>query len=261
MDAALVRSVLSVLSGGVVGFVLGLIGGGGSIMALPLLVYVVGVRQTHVAIGTTALAVAVNAFLNLIPHARKGNVDWRSAVVFAVPGAAGAAAGSALGKLAGGGQLLFLFALLMLVVSVLMVRRRPSAQAAGSERRLRPGRVAGAGAGAGLLSGFFGIGGGFLIVPGLILSTGMSMVRAVGTSLFSVGAFGLTTAVSYALSGLVDWRIALEYIAGGVGGGLGGAWLAARMGGRSNALTYVFSGVVFLVAVYMIYVNYRQVFA
>ena len=258
MTPMAVQTVLSVFSGGVVGFVLGLIGGGGSIMALPLLVYVVGVHKTHLAIGTTALAVAVSAYLNLIPHARKGNVQWRAAVLFAVPGAVAAAVGSVLGKITGGKQLLFLFALLMIGISLLMLRGRPLG--ASVRGRFRASRVAAAGAGAGLLSGFFGIGGGFLIVPGLMLSTGMPMIQAVGTSLFSVGTFGLTTAVSYALSGLIDWRIALEYIAGGIAGGYFGSLLASRAAARKNTLNYVFSGVVFAVAVYMLVVNYRQVF-
>ena len=74
----------------------------------------------------------------------------------------------------------------------------------------------------GAVSGFFGIGGGFLIVPGLMLATGMPILNAIGSSLFSVGRFGLTTAINYALSGLIEWAIALLFIAGGVAGGYGG---------------------------------------
>ena len=96
-------------SGALVGFSLGLVGGGGSILATPLLLYVVGVAQPHVAIGTGALAVSVNAFANLAGHARAGNVRWRCAVIFAVVGTLGAFAGSSLGKLVDGNRLLFLF--------------------------------------------------------------------------------------------------------------------------------------------------------
>jgi uncharacterized protein len=85
-------------SGALVGFSLGLIGGGGSILATPLLLYVVGVAQPHVAIGTGALAVSVNAFASLVGHARAGNVRWRCAVIFAVVGTLGAFAGSSLGS-------------------------------------------------------------------------------------------------------------------------------------------------------------------
>src|SRR5713226_4273276 len=89
-------------SGALVGFSLGLVGGGGSILATPLLLYVVGIAQLHIAIGTGALAVSMNAFANLIGHARAGNVRWRCSIVFAVVGTLGALAGSTLGKVVNG---------------------------------------------------------------------------------------------------------------------------------------------------------------
>src|ERR1700691_319743 len=98
--------ILAILCGGLVGFTLGLIGGGGSIMATPLLLYIVGL-QPHVAIGTGALAVSVNAFINFAGHARAGNVQWRGAIIFAVFGVAGATIGSSLGKTFDGERLLF----------------------------------------------------------------------------------------------------------------------------------------------------------
>ncbi|RUY33813.1 hypothetical protein EN978_36165, partial [Mesorhizobium sp. M7A.F.Ca.US.001.04.1.1] len=101
-------------SGGLVGFTLGLVGGGGSILATPLLLYVVGVAQPHLAIGTGALAVAANAFANFAGHALKGHVWWRCALVFAALGSVGALAGSSLGKSIDGTRLLFFFGLLML---------------------------------------------------------------------------------------------------------------------------------------------------
>jgi len=97
-----VQDVLAVLSGGAVGFSLGLIGGGGSILAVPLLLYVVGIGDAHVAIGTSALAVSANAFANLVGHWRAGNVRWSCAATFAIAGIAGAAIGSSLGKLVDG---------------------------------------------------------------------------------------------------------------------------------------------------------------
>src|SRR5260370_17117453 len=119
----LLHPLLAVLCGVLVGFTLGLIGGGGAIMATPLLLYVVGL-QPHVAIGTGALAVSVNAFANFGGHARSGNVRWRCAIIFSVVGIAGAAVGSLLGKQVDGKQLLFLFAFLMIVIGVLMLRRK-----------------------------------------------------------------------------------------------------------------------------------------
>jgi len=104
----------------------------------------------------------------------------------------------------------------------------------------------------GVVSGFFGIGGGFLIVPGLMLGSGMPILNAIGSSLFSVGSFGLTTAVNYALSGLIDWTTALLFIVGGVGGGILGMRAAIRLASNRRMLTYIFAGVVFAVAVYML---------
>ena len=118
----LLQQTLAVLSGVLVGFTLGLIGGGGSILAVPLLLYVVGYHNPHVVIGTTALAVAVTAYMNLIPHWRIGNVRWQPAIAFALPGVVGAAVGAQLGKMVSGKQLLFLFALLMIAVAISMLR-------------------------------------------------------------------------------------------------------------------------------------------
>src|ERR1700694_1873169 len=117
-------------SGELVGISLGLVCGGGSILATPLLLYVVGVAQPHVAIGTGALAVSVNAFANLTGHARAGNVRWQYAAIFAVVGTLGAFAGSSLGKLVDGNRLLFLFGLIMVAVGA-MVLRAGRANAAG----------------------------------------------------------------------------------------------------------------------------------
>ncbi|PWI58480.1 sulfite exporter TauE/SafE family protein [Sulfoacidibacillus thermotolerans] len=258
MDLTPLQVVLAILSGGVVGFALGLIGGGGSILAVPLLLYVVGLHNAHLVIGTTALAVAVNAYLNLIPHARVGNVRWKAAIAFAIPGAIGAYIGSTLGKDMDGKALLFLFAILMLVVAVLMLKPKKNTDSSDIEQQIqvKMGKVIPAGLIVGIVSGFFGIGGGFLIVPGLLFSTGMPMIWAIGSSLFSVGTFGLTTAVNYAMSGLVDWLVVLEYVGGGIVGGVLGAMLATRLSKSKRLLNYVFSSIIIVVAIYMLYVNF-----
>lgn len=111
----------------------------------------------------------------------------------------------------------------------------------------------GYGAATGLFSGFFGIGGGFLIVPGLMASTGMPMRNAVGSSLVAVTAFGLTAALNYALSGLVDWGLAAAFIAGGVIGGLVGAALSRRLSAHKGALNTIFALLIFAVAAYMLW--------
>ncbi|GBR02894.1 sulfite exporter TauE/SafE family protein [Acetobacter oeni] len=249
-----VHIVFELLSGVLVGFTLGLIGGGGSVMAVPLMVYVVGVPDPHVAIGTSALSVAVNALAGLAQHARSGHVRWRCAAVFASCGVAGALIGARFGKAVDGQRLLFLFAILMIVVGFLMLRCRSSPGCEDATcNRDNVLKVAGAGAGTGVLSGFFGIGGGFLIVPALIAATGMPILNAVGTSLVAVAAFGFSTAFSYMLSGYIDWSLAGFFIAGGILGSYGGMRAACRMAGSRGALTTVFSGVIFVVAAYMIW--------
>src|SRR5262249_11445168 len=127
---------LAVFAGALVGLILGVIGGGGSILAVPLLVYVVGVKSPHVAIGTSAIAVAVSAFANLIDHARRDHVYWPAALLFAITGVAGAALGSTLGKHTEGQKLLVLFGMLMVAVAASMVLK----QEGGAEARVRMDR-------------------------------------------------------------------------------------------------------------------------
>jgi uncharacterized membrane protein YfcA len=250
--------LLAIGSGGGVGFTLGLVGGGGSIMAVPLLVYVVGVASPHVAIGTSAVAVAASAAANLVGHARAGNVKWNCAAVFSlagIAGIAGAAAGAHFGKLIDGGRLLTLFGALMIVIGLLMLRPRknsgnPDVKLARDTLHLLPWLI-GIGFAVGALSGFFGIGGGFLIVPGLMAATGMPLINAVGSSLFAVTAFGLTTAASYAASGLVDWPLAGLFILGGAVGGVGGIALAHKLSSHKHALTRIFSAIVIAVGIYV----------
>ena len=251
-----VQYALGALSGGVVGLSLGLFGGGGSILAVPLMVYLVGVPNAQLAIGTSAVSVAANAMTGLASHARNGTVNWRCAAVYSAAGVLGAFFGSSLGKAIDGRHLLFLFAGLMLVVGALMFRRRGVAgdPTAVCSRENAP-RVMGFGSGTGLLSGFFGIGGGFLIVPGLVASTGMPMINAIGSSLVAVAAFGMTTAISYALSGMVDWSLAFVFIAGGIAGGLGGSRAAMLLETRKGALNMLFALMIVVVAIYMAWRN------
>jgi uncharacterized membrane protein YfcA len=251
-----VQDLLAVLSGGLVGFSLGLIGGGGSILAVPLLVHVVGVASPHVAIGTSAIAVAASAAINLFGHARARTVKWPCAIVFALAGVVGAAVGAAAGKMVDGQRLLALFGALMLAIGLLtLLPRRAEGDAnvrltRSSARRLLP-RLTIAGFVVGALSGFFGIGGGFLIVPGLIGATMMPLLDAIGSSLVSVTTFGATTATSYALSGLVNWRIAVFLIAGGAVGGSIGVWLGTYLANYKRALSYLFATVVVSVGTYV----------
>jgi len=250
---SMMQSVLGLASGMLVGFSLGLVGGGGSILAVPLMVYVVGVPDAHVAIGTSAAAVAANAAMNLTNHARGGTVRWSCALVFAAAGVAGAFAGSIVGKMIDGQKLLALFALLMLVIAVLMLKTRSRIGLADAQMSwTNTPAVVALGLWTGTLAGFFGIGGGFLIVPALMLATGMSIMNAISSSLVAVTAFGLTTAASYAYSGLISWKLAGLFVVGGIAGGLIGTRAARLLADRRGALNIVFSVVIIAVALYML---------
>ena len=250
---SVMQGALGLASGALVGFSLGLVGGGGSILAVPLMVYVVGVPDAHVAIGTSAIAVAANAAVNLSNHARGGTVRWSCALSFAAAGIIGAFLGSIFGKMLDGQKLLALFALLMLVIAVLMLKTRsriglPDVRMDWTNMPA----IVGLGLATGTLSGFFGIGGGFLIVPALMLATGMSIMNAVSSSLVAVTAFGLTTAASYAWSGLISWGLAGLFVAGGIAGGLIGTRSAQLLSARRGALNVVFAAVIIAVALYML---------
>ena len=248
----------ALLSGVVIGLVQGLIGGGGSVLGVPALIYVVGVADPHVAIGTSASAVAVSACVALAAYVRSGHVKWRCGAAFTAAGVLGAAAGSSLGLAFPGQRLVSLFGLLMIAVAIGMAVARPiggdphARLDARSATRLAPWLLL-CGAGVGFLSGFFGIGGGFLAVPGLLAATDMPIVFAIGTSLISVAAFGLATAANYALSGLVDWRVTALFLLGGVIGGLAGTRLARALAARRHALSRVFSVIVALVGAFLIF--------
>ncbi|NIJ15418.1 sulfite exporter TauE/SafE family protein [Sphingobium vermicomposti] len=243
-------------AGAVIGLVLGLVGGGGSILAVPLLVYGVGVQSTHAAIGTAAVAVAANAATGLIGHAREGTVKWPCAIVFALAGVIGAAAGAEFGMAMDGGRLLTLFGILMIGVGLSMLRPRRAAEAPdvhlsrSTASTLLP-KLLPIGFAVGLAAGFFGIGGGFLIVPGLIAATAMPLRNAVGTSLVVVMALGITTATSYSFSGFVDWRLVALMIVGGIGGAALGLALGRRLAMRKQLLERVFGVAVVAVGVYI----------
>jgi uncharacterized membrane protein YfcA len=254
MDIATILAALA--SGGMIGLILGLIGGGGSILAVPLLVYVVGVGSSHAAIGTAAVAVTVNALAALVGHARAGRVKWRCAGAFAASGMFGAALGAELGKAIDGKRLLVLFGLLMIGVGLSMLHKRritevPDVRLTRDSAATLLPRLVPIGLGVGLAAGFFGIGGGILIVPGLIFATAMPLSFAIGTSLVVVSALGLTTATSYAISGLVDWPVTAFLIAGGAVGTVAGIGAGQAFARRKGLLERGFAIVVVAVGVYV----------
>ena len=222
-------------SGVLAGFVLGLIGGGGSVLAVPLLVYAVGVPDPHVAIGTSAAAVAVSALANLVQHARAHNVKWQCASVFAFLGVVGAFVGSTLGKAFGGQKLLLLFGLVMILIAALMAKKRETA--GDPERRADTGIGEPAFAPAGDLwferrcSVRF-----FRDRRGLSCRTGIDgrdrYADAAGD--WFLACFGHRLRVydrrELRLLRIIDWRLAAFFISGGIFGGLFGG--ASRGGSR-----------------------------
>jgi uncharacterized membrane protein YfcA len=252
MDPQLWTWTAAALSGAVVGLFLAVFGGGGSVLAAPLLLYFVGVADPHVAIGTSAAGVALNALTGLTGHARAGRVKWPCAALFAATGMLGALAGSTLAKQVDGRSLLLFFALAMMLIALSMLRK-PGTEGDATIRLDRPMtlRLAPVGLGAGFAAGFFGIGGGFLIVPGLMVSTGMTLLHAQASSLLSVAVFGASTSANYAVSGLVDWPIVAAMVVGGAGGTTLGLPIARRLGQRAALGRRLFAGLIILVAVYV----------
>jgi len=201
--------------------------------------------------------VSLIALGNVVSHARAGNVKWPCAAVFSAVGVVGVFAGSAAAKALDGQKLLVLFGVLMLAVGASMLRKRRTAGnpevrlSATTAPDLLP-LLLGIGFAVGLLSGFFGIGGGFLIVPGLMLATRMPLAMAIGTSLVGVAAFGAATAASYAFSGMIDWSIAGLFVLGGLVGGIAGAAIGKALAGQKRALDLTFAGLVILVGLYVV---------
>ncbi|BDR92558.1 sulfite exporter TauE/SafE family protein [Vulcanisaeta souniana] len=266
---ALMQYVLSIVSGILVGFSLGLIGGGGSILAVPLFLYFVGLDTVpdaaHIAIGTTALAVGLNAYINSYMHLRKKNVAPRVGGIFAGVGLAGSLIGAYLGHITPGTDLLTYFAIAMIVLGIYMAIRRESTRAGTVDEvnhvvnafqkcpRLTTStilKVAIFGFIVGLVSGYFGIGGGFLIVPSLMFSAGLCITRAIGTSLISVGTFGVASGAEYWYYGDVLILIALLYVAGGVVGGYAGTSLAVKV--PKSTLRIAYGAIIVLVGIYML---------
>jgi uncharacterized membrane protein YfcA len=245
-------AIAVVLGGAVVGFLLAVFGGGGSVLAAPVLLYLGGVTDAHVAVGTASAAVAANAALNLLGHWRGGRIKWPCATVFAIAGLAGSFAGSSLAKLISGQQLLLAFAFAMAAIGLSMFRKPASEGDPDVHISMKlVARLAPLGLLTGLAAGFFGIGGGFLIVPGLMLATGMTMANATASSLLSVALFGAATSFNYALTGQVDWPLAGLLLLGGAVGGVAGLFAAKGLAGHARLARSLFAGMIILVAIYV----------
>ncbi|MBK9714811.1 MAG: sulfite exporter TauE/SafE family protein [Kouleothrix sp.] len=220
--------LLAATLGALIGLALGTLGGGGSILTVPALVYLLG-QNPHGAVGSSLVIVGANALLGAWLHQRAGHVRLRAALLFGVAGIAAAFGGARLSRLLPGPALLILFALLMLVIALVMLRGQ--ARAAAESPRIAPvwWRVLLGGVGVGFLTGFLGVGGGFLIVPALVLLLGMDMRDAVGSSLVVIAINSAAGLLGHLGDGGLNWWLIGLLLSGGVPGLLLGARLARRL--------------------------------
>ena len=249
MDAA-----LALPFGLAIGLSLGMIGGGGSILAVPVLVYILGepVKEATTVslaiVGTTALA-------GVLARWRSECVAWRIAIPFGLAGAVGTLAGTALNRRASSTSILFLFALVMLAAAWGMFRSRPGND---DDETLDAARVAlsrllPAGLIVGVLTGFFGVGGGFVIVPALVLLIGLPLRAAVGTSLAAIVIISAAALAAHINSATINWTIATSFTAAAIVGAVGGTRLADHV--STARLNQLFAGLVVLVAIFLLAKN------
>lgn len=258
------RALLASPLGLLIGLSLGALGGGGSILAVPALVYAAG-QQAKAATATSLILVAITSVIGIIPHWRADRVRWVAGTVFGLAGIGGSLLGSHWNKAANPDVLLLAFSGLMFVAGIAMVRRlrMPTApaprslSAAAATSVASPSlhvdlptalKVLAAGTGVGLLTGFFGVGGGFVIVPALVLALGFSMPEAVGTSLLVITINSVVALTTRLQSGHLEWGTIVPFtVASLVGVVLGGRLAGTR---DSRTLQRWFVGLLFLVATY-----------
>ncbi|MER8089608.1 sulfite exporter TauE/SafE family protein [Streptomyces sp. NPDC058316] len=239
--------VLALLAGAVVGLALGGLGGGGSVLAVPALIYLLGFTP---AAATTAglLIVIATSLTGLVAHAREGRVRWRTGGLFAAAGIVPAAVAGALSMRIPSGILTAAFAVLAVVAAVRMLRPRAEAAPQGP---VPAGRAARAGAGLGAVTGFLGVGGGFLAVPALVTVLAVPMASAVGTSLLVITVNSTAALVTrLAAPTALDWAVIAPFTAAAVLGAWDGQRLASKV--STSALQRIFGVVLLAVAVFML---------
>ncbi len=211
-----------------VGVALGLLGGGGSILTVPLLAYVAGMDAKQ-AIATSLLVVGATSAVGAISHARAGRVQWRTGLIFGAAGMAGAYTGGLLARFIPGTFLLVGFAVMMIATAIAMLRGRKKVDGSEGGRPLPIPKIIAEGLVVGLVTGLVGAGGGFLVVPALALLGGLPMPVAVGTSLIVIAMKSFAGLGGYLSSVQINWTVALAVTAAAVGGALIGARLTAMV--------------------------------
>lgn len=237
-----VAVVLSVL----IGVSLGLLGGGGSILTTPILIYALGV-EPKTAIATSLLVVCITSISGVIQHARAGNVDWKTGFVFGAAGMVGAYLGGLAAGWVPADVLMGLFALLMLITAAAMFRGRKNVQDSVGKPVWT---ILVYGLGVGAVTGLLGAGGGFIAVPALVLLGGLSMPRAIGTSLLVIA---MNTAAGYAGHAghvTVDFRLVAVVAGAAVFGSLIGSRLTGLI--APDRLRRGFAGFVVVMAGFVI---------
>ncbi|MFF4772884.1 sulfite exporter TauE/SafE family protein [Microtetraspora fusca] len=212
----------------VVGLTLGLFGGGGSILTVPLLAYVAGV-PTKAAIAMSLFVVGVTSAVSAIGHARAGRIRWKTGLIFGAAGMAGAYGGGLLGPHLPEALLMAAFALMMAATAIAMIRGRKTPSPGPARTDLPIAQVVVEGVVVGVVTGLVGAGGGFLVVPTLVLLGGLPMSVAVGTSLVVIVMKSFAGFAGYLQSVPIDWPTALSVTAAAVVGGLVGGQLAGRI--------------------------------
>jgi uncharacterized membrane protein YfcA len=250
---------LSLIFGGLIGLSLGLLGGGGSILTVPVLVYILG-QGIHVATGTSLAIVGSSALLGAFFHSRRGEVRLKSGVAFGLSSMAGAIPGVWLNRFVAGNIILILFSILMIGVAIDMLRtkqsssRRSENQVPCETYNLKDWlKILVIGLLVGVLTGFFGVGGGFLIVPALVILGNFPPHQAVGTSLLVIAMTSFSGFLSNLSFGDIDLNIVLFFVIGGFFGVLAGTISAGRVSGRQ--LNRAFGLFAIFVALYLLYVN------
>lgn len=245
------HTILSLVFGSVIGLALGLLGAGGSILTVPILVYILGM-QVQTATGTSLAIVGLNSAAGAADYLRRGKSLPRTGVAFGVSGLAGALGGAWLNHFLAGSLILLLFSLVMVAAAVSLLRRTSAPQQDGSfsEAYSTSGwvKLAMVGLAIGFLTGFFGVGGGFLIVPALVLVVHLPMHLAVGTSLLAIALNALWGLLGHLRYGGLDWTTTGLFVAGGLLGVFGGGYLSSRL--PEKRLRQGFAGVIIAVAAY-----------
>lgn len=230
-----------------IGVSLGLLGGGGSILTLPILKYVIG-QEAHVAVASSLFVVGVTSLFALIPHARAGRVRWSTGVLFGGASMLGAFLAGKLARHIPPGILLVLFAVMMVVTAVAMLRGRKDH--APSDRPIAVPKVLLEGLVVGGVTGLVGAGGGFLVVPALVLLGGLPMNVAVGTSLLVLAMKSFAGFAGHASAVTIDWPILLAVAGAALVGSFGGAWAAGRV--AQDKLRRAFGWFVIVMGVFML---------